>query len=85
MKDVSSTHGENLSSTLPETDAPIRSAYHASRTFSGSQMSFGKFVVRSSTSTNSTSFAYKCGLRNDRFDMSESLKCFGLVGSRFSA
>lgn len=36
-------------------DAPIRSANHSSLTSSGSQMSLGKLVVRSSTSTNSTS------------------------------
>ena len=35
----------------------------------------------SSTSTNSTSFAYKCGFRNDRFIINESLKCFGAFGS----
>ena len=38
---------------------------------------FGKLDDFSSTSTNSTSLAYKCGLRNVRFDISESLKCFG--------
>lgn len=65
--------------------APIRSADHSSFTSSGSQISFGKLVVRSSTSTNSTSFVYRCGLRKDRLDMSESLKCFGFCRSRFRA
>lgn len=63
----------------------MRSANHSSFTSFGSQRSLGKFVVRSSTSTNSTSFVYRCGLRNDRLDMSESLKCFGFCGSRFRA
>ena len=65
--------------------APMRSANHSSFTLCGSQRSLGKFDVRSSTSTNSTSFVYRCGLRNDRLDMSESLKCFGFCGSRFRA
>lgn len=38
-------------------DGPILSANQSSWTSWGSQISFGKFVVRSSTSTNSTSLA----------------------------
>lgn len=65
--------------------APMRSAYHSSLTLSGSQRGFGKFVVRSSTSTNSTSLAYRWGLRKARFSIRESLKCRGFCGSRLRA
>jgi len=61
--------------------SPILSANHSSRMSLGSQTSRGKFVAFSSTSTNSTSFAYKCGFLNDRFIINESLKCFGAFGS----
>lgn len=66
-------------------DVPMLSANHSGRMSSGSHISFGKFVVRSSTSTNSTSLAYKWGLRKDRLDISESLKCLGSSESCFKA
>lgn len=64
---------------------PIRLANHSSSTSFGFHKSLGKLVTRSSTSTNSTNLVYRCGLRNERFAMRESLKCLGFVGSFFSA
>lgn len=62
----------------------ILSANQSSLTSSGSHIFLGKLVRRSSTSTNSTSLVYRCGLRKERLDISESLKCFGLSGSCLS-
>lgn len=64
-------------------DIPIWFAYQSGLTSSGSHRSFGKFVVRSSTSTQSTRWVYRWGFLNDRLDIRESLKCIGFERSSF--
>ena len=66
-------------------NVPILSANHLPLTSLGSHKSWGKLVVHSSTSTNSTSLVYRWGLQNDLLDIKESLKCLGFSWSCFNS